>query len=148
MMRAALDECRPEASEKVFLINWSIQGSGPLFESLHDEGVQGQLIDSCEQNAWCDGQLQLQHTFRLVPEREPVDDDPLSAEYSELVESEASLSGEMIECCLEQVALPDTEWSGRLQAFAGELNHAVVIGHARRLGAKWLATNSEEESAS
>ncbi len=149
MMRTALAECRPEAGEKVYLISWSIHGSGPLFESLHDEGVQGQLIDLCTQNTWCDGGLLLQHTFHLCPEsKSATGDDPLSVEYLELLESEQSFSGKRLETCLEQAALPNSQWSGRVQAFTSELNHAAVVAHARQLGTMWLAANLQEESTS
>jgi len=149
MMRSAVEECRPELSEKVFLIRWTMIGSGPLFDGLKEESSQKQLIEACEfSTLFGDGRL-LNHVVHFRPDGiAAIADEGPAADYFETLEAEQPLSRDMLAGCVKRAALPVADWENRLQALIPQLDQHAVVGYARQLGMNWFSTTPEEKSSS
>ena len=141
-MRTSIGQCRPESSEKVWLVNWTIHGSGQLFEQLHDEEFRRQLVEPVGHSTSIDRGLT--HLFRLLPDLQAVQSvthhDGMAAEYFETLETAHVDSADLLLHLHKDAEPTDVAWSNGLQSLIGELDHDVLRGRARRLGIQWFGT--------
>ena len=151
-MHCALTERRPEPTEKVWLIDWVITGSGPLFDLLAQEAVRSEVIALLEASEPLPEGLLQSHRFHRMPPCQPADSDSqrnhFARQYFERLDGELPLSPETLHRLLERADLPAGGWSGRIESLLGDLDLDTIGVHARRHGMGWLAKSQVEGTAS
>lgn len=147
-MRAALAQCRPEISEKIWLCQWTIQGSGPLLESLYDEETRDEILDSLGSRGAGEGRLQMVHSICLLPDAQAGEatdfNDRFLHEYFERLAQPEVFSPQSLDEHLSAAALPEAAGSHRLHSLIAELDPDVIAGHAHRLGMTLFGVKPEE----
>ncbi len=126
-----------------------MHGSGPLFESLHEEACQRQVTDLCAIAEWQESGLSVHHCFRLFPEGDTGETrDGPAAEFFDLLERERPIARDTLQQCLQHSHPAHDGAVERMRGWIPELNLDAVIGRARRLGTEWWADHPEEETTS
>ena len=141
-MQAALQRCRAEPTENVWLLNWTIRGSGPLFDALRDESFRSEITDLCELDVFPD-HLSWTHQFRFVPVVNDLDsnleENDFARQYFERLHHMEDSTHETLKQCLKDSGLPEGGWSNRLRSLIDEVDHEVIVAHARQHGMTWFA---------
>ena len=149
-MRTLIGQCRPNASEHLWLVNWTFPGCGPLYESLQCEQGRRQLIDLFARAAAEDEFPRMIHRIRLLPDCRQVesarDDNRLANDYLAVLEHTEVLNLPSMADYLTDIAPSETTWGDRLRQLIDGLDHNTILGHARRLGIEQFSGTLEAES--
>ncbi len=141
-MQAAHQRCRPEPTEQLWLINWTIRGSGRLFDLLRDESVRSKIVALYELDSPLPPDLSQMHHFRFVPQVNPADSDlegnEFAIQYFERLNLAEKATRKSLQQCLEDAGLPEGPWLTRLRSLIDEVDHEAIIAHARQNGMTWF----------
>ena len=146
-MSHALTQIRPETTERVWLVLWTVRGCGSVLEKLHAETFRAELIEKIQNEILPAQGVLLSHAFRLLPNvdllKQQAAEGTLAAEYFDSIESGPACSQELLAEVIQGASITDSVWSERLTSLVGEFDTEVITGHALRLGASWFGTQTE-----
>jgi hypothetical protein len=147
-MRAALRQSRPESNEQLWLCQWTIQGSGRLFESLYDAETQQQIDASLGSTSGGDGGPTMTHSLCLLPDVTAIPSAcRFAKDYVDLLAQPGTFAPQSLEERLAEAAIPETAGSHRVHSLIAELDPDVISGHAHRLGMTLFGVDPEEGPA-
>ena len=141
---AKLNSMKPQDSERVWLLHWTIRGNGPLFEELDRPEIQASIIRRFE-DAMTALPVKCVHTFRLVPGGEiDLRYKPMAAEYMAFLDDKMPVNSDALTNILSAANFGDQEWLERLTTIIPELDPELIAGQARRLGLDWFSSVRDE----
>jgi exonuclease SbcD len=146
-LRNTMATLNPTASERIWLLRWTIRGNGQFIDQLHNDDVVQQVVDQIEESREA-GPIQIVHTFKVVPGGElDLRQKPLAAEFVARLDEQMPVTAESLRKILAEGFVDDPQWAERLESLIPELDYELIAGQARRMGLKWFGSVREEGSA-
>ena len=146
-LRSTMATLKPTASERIWLLRWTIRGNGRFIDELHNEEVVQRVVDQFEESREA-GPIQFVHTFKVVPGGElDLRQRPLVAEFVARLDEQIPVTAESLRKILAEGFVDDPQWAERLDSLIPELDYELIAGQARRMGLGWFGSVREEGSA-
>lgn len=149
--RDALEDCRAEPGELVWLLNWTVRGTGPMRDALLDEQQRNALLEAAELAASAGLQPQMFHTFQFVPDapaiETPTRNEVLLLDFLSTLDESAPASRAAAAACFAAERPTNPVWARTLELLMREIDGELVAAEARQLGTSWLAPVADEGPA-
>lgn len=147
ILRDKLDALKPESSERIWLLRWTIRGNGRFIDQLHNDEAVQRVVNQIE-NSREAGLIQFVHTFKVVPGGElDLRNRPMAAEFVARLDEQVPVTAESLQKILAEGFVEDPQWAERLEALIPELDYELIAGQARRLGLNWFGSVRDEGSS-
>ena len=151
-MQNALLASAPETGEEVWLIEWTLSGSGPAIDRLASQDERRALAADLDWDAAVDRGVRVHHTIRVLQAAHAgwgLDHrDPLVIEFFGILTGSmhhVERAEEPIR--IDNLRLVEPEWHERVSKAAAELDSEAVLSHSRRRGSDWFAASQEGPGA-
>jgi DNA repair protein SbcD/Mre11 len=154
-MQASLRRVPAEPADLIWLVHWTICGTGPLFDSLQSEPFRtecAEWLELHEHESAGDVSPLRCHTWRLLAQGEGAQttgspeenraDDRLAHEFVTQLGNDGAVTEEGLIRCLMEANLPNQAWTQRLHSLVAELDCEAIDTQARQLGRDWLRVES------
>ncbi len=136
-MQSALLNLEPHPCERLWILDWELNGAGPLFDACGVDSTWEKMVAELEQSVPAAGSLERQHQRRRR-RRINVDEDNLIAEFTTQLDRR-----------LEQGAAqsetgpgPGYDWTAIVPPILRRLDRDVLREDALRLGVEWLEADA------
>ena len=132
--------------ESLWLINWTVRGSGELFEALHREDVASSLLVSFTTQLRFSDEAHVQHSIGLLPDwqHRTTGESVLLMDFLSTLESEMPLDTDALIHLVDGAHGVEGPWSGRLRALATKLDPDAVMASAYQQGLDWFKDDFDD----
>ena len=141
-MRDLLDEQKPQPGESLWLVRWTLAGSGSLYKSLCEGESAQRFIDWSADRLRRDSLPTMLHSLRVLPDRAAVksscNNHHLAGEYFDALDGFVPLTGEALAECLGDLPGGSDVISDRLGSLIGNVDDRLILGEARQFGIDWF----------
>ena len=142
LMATALQGVRPQQHERLWLVRWTIDNSGPLFQLIRQEGFRRKLSHALRQKLALPDNIKLVSLYRLFPTSRTMEllseENPLAETFFQTLNNLWKDAADHPEQLLQNSGIRDNERSARLSALLREIDHESILGHAQQLGVSWF----------
>ena len=141
-MRESLADCRPESSETLWLVNWSVP-AGAAFGWLEDGAFEKTLAAALPRlpshaSVWLSHALEFSSVTRIEAAK-PSEGRTLSDRYLQRLRDAHPLGGSVLEERFAEIPLHRDEIREHVRGLASGLDYRAVSRSARRHGLRWFA---------
>lgn len=137
-MHELLDEREFHKAEQLWLVRWTMAGSGPVYDRLCDDDYARQFLDRVTVELQSETRCRMVHSLQVLPDRAAVDEilhsHPWTAEYFNSLTDDAPQSSEFLsQRSAESSPLP-TELAERVATFVDRTDQRLILSRARQFG--------------
>jgi len=146
LFRESLSQRAAERGELIWLIDWTLRGSGALLETFETDADIARFFA----NAGLEGpsNIRLIHSCKVVREAVPSEQSTtggtMFADFEAAVDGIGGTSRESLAGSFAASAPQNPEWSRALEPLIEQVDTESVAAHVRRLGAKWFSPAAAE----
>ncbi|MAG94397.1 MAG: hypothetical protein CMJ48_11695 [Planctomycetaceae bacterium] len=148
-MSAVLESCVSEPVEQLWLIDWTIEGVGPLLESLDHADVCERVAGDVARVSSLPERLTVRHRLQTTTARESLGDgcdrDQPAQEFFGRLDALADASESVGGIAVGPLSQQQIE--ERLRATAEEVDFQEIVDAARRTGSRWFASTGQQGDA-
>ncbi len=141
-MQQALQSCEPAHGEKVWIVRWTLEGTGPLIDAMDELGSQQELCELIDQELTGLRGLRRVHQMEVRQAWQPVlaadTSESLFDEFMRYVQTDLAERLEQLRRGGRDGAWPAESWVQPLQSAAARVETANVLEQARNHGRVWL----------
>jgi hypothetical protein len=149
--RDAMENCRAEPGELIWLVRWVVRGEGPMREILLDEPQRIQLIEAAALFDSTASQPRIIHTFDFVKDARAIDSptrgEALLLEFRSTLDESAPASRAAAAACFAAERPTNPVWTRTLELLMRNVDGEFAAADARQLGELWFAGAAEETPA-
>ncbi|MEZ6049332.1 MAG: hypothetical protein R3C11_27890 [Planctomycetaceae bacterium] len=140
-LQEEIDALEPAAVEKLFIIEWNINGAGDLLFELADTELRRDLEKKLK------GSRPLIHQWKLWPDRNALEhaysQEPLASQFLEQLQQYAETNpGNLVSDFLSRLEI-DSQWQHRLRQLGTELSTESILAAACQQGGAYFVSTEE-----
>lgn len=137
-MRGLITEQTFHSTELLWLVNWAVAGSGPLYRTLCDDDLARHFVERASAELQDDARPWMLHSLRVFPDRAAVEQIrrgyASADEYFTALDANVPLNRESLTDTLDDVSSSSSEFSERMARLADSVDCRVILGRARQYG--------------
>ena len=137
-MRKLLAERASHSTELLWLVNWAVAGSGPLYKTLCDDDLARHFVERASAELHDDARPQIIHSLQVLPGRAAVEQIKCSHawadEYFKSLDAVIPLTRESLLETLADISCSSDEFVNRMEQLAVGVDCHIVLGRSRQYG--------------
>jgi len=137
-MRKLLAERASHSTELLWLVNWAVAGSGPLYKTLCDDDLAKHFVERASAELHDDARPQILHSLQVLPGRAAVEQIKCSHawadEYFNSLDAVIPLTRESLQEALADAPCSSDEFTNHMERLADGVDGHIVLGRARQFG--------------
>jgi DNA repair exonuclease SbcCD nuclease subunit len=125
-------------TELLWLVNWSVAGSGPLYETLYDDDSAREFLERVSEELQNDAPPQMLHSLRVLPDRVAVEqirrEQAWAGEYFNALDANVPLTHNSLRETLAGVSASSSDFSERMDRLVDGIDCRNILGRTRQYG--------------